>query len=170
MKKFLVKYKVQIALIIISVLYYLFSSKSTQLETPTKPQNNFTELDAKNAILAVKNKYGVDMARLVEKMFRWETGHFKSGAYKVTGTAGMTKGNWGAGVPTDTINFKTNPALDSGGRSNIDFILWNPKDFALYLASYIKRHNGNYGRWFSTIPEKQTSYANKVQTIKAKFV
>ena len=134
-------------------------------------QKEFTEADAKAAILAVKEKHGEEMARLIEKMFRLETRHFKSLQYRKTGTAGLTVGKWPSPVPkTPTITLKTNPALDSAGRSQISYIVWNPADFSEFLAQYIKRYNGNFGRWYSTKPELQAAYAAKVNQIKNRFV
>lgn len=131
----------------------------------------FTEADGKEAIKAVQIAYGDDMARLVEKMFRHETKHFKSTQYKLTGTPGLVKGKWPSPVPTSpTIKMKVNPALEAGGRSELEFIVWTPKECALFLAAYIKRYNGNFARWFSTNEAKQKKYAEAVNKIKAKFV
>lgn len=131
----------------------------------------YTEADAKAAILAVREKYGVEMARLIEKMFRLETRHFKSLQYKKTGTAGLTAGKWPAPVPKNpVITLKTNPALDSAGRSEISYIIWNPADFTDFLAQYIQRYNGNFGRWYSTNPAKQLEYISKVNQVKNRFV
>jgi|LakMenE18May11ns_1017448.scaffolds.fasta_scaffold9875877_5 hypothetical protein len=136
-----------------------------------KAKKMFTELDAKKAILNIKDKYGLEMAMLIEQMFRFETNHFKSLQYKKTGTAGLTVGKWPAPVPkSPTVTFKTNPALDSAGRSQIDYIVWNPAEFTEFLVNYIKRYNGNFGRWFSTDPEKQKAYINKVSQVKTRFV
>jgi hypothetical protein len=133
---------------------------------------NFTEHDARKAVFAVRDKYGVDLARTVEKMFRWETAHFTSRQYRETGTAGLTAAKgWPVEVPkSPTVTFRVDPALDSAGRSKIDYIVWSPEPFALFLASYIKKYNGNFARWFSTDENKQVSYREKVNSIKTKFV
>lgn len=134
-------------------------------------KKEFTEADVKAAILSVREKYGVELARTIEQMFRLETAHFKSLQYKKTGTAGLTAGKWPEPVPKGPIiTLKTNPALDSAGRSQINYIVWNPADFTDFLAKYIIRYNGNFGRWYSTNPALQQQYAEKVAQIKPRFV
>lgn len=49
----------------------------------------FTAEDAKTGLKAVFDQYGEERATIVEKMYRLETSHFKSGGYKNTGTGGM---------------------------------------------------------------------------------
>ena len=170
-KETIKKYRYIIILVVLSLLLYFFKKKPMETENIISPKRDFNEEDAKLGILAVKNKYGVEMAKTVEKMFRHETSHFKSGQYKKTGTPGMTAMNWGSNVPkTPTITFNTNPKLDSANRTQISFIVWNPYDASLFLADYITRHKGNFGRWFSTIPSKQISYAIAVNKIIPRFV
>lgn len=134
-------------------------------------KKNFNEDDGKLAIISVKDKYGIDMARIVERMFRWETAHFKSGQYRNTGSAGMEIGKW-SNLPKDQIESGTYDAHDADPTDGIDkFIIWkHPKYAALYMADYIKRNGGNWARWNSTNPDKQTAYRNKVNTITPKFV
>jgi len=136
------------------------------LKNSFMPQNNFSETDAKNAILEVQKKYGTSIAQTVEKMYRLETANFKSSQYILTGTAGMEQGAWGNYVPKGlpTIPLK-DPKL---GIRN--YIVWNPKDFALFLASYIVKYDGNFARWNSTNPDKQLSYKKAVNSITNKFV
>lgn len=127
----------------------------------------FTENHARTAILAVKQKYGETMARTVEKMFRLETSHFRSEQYRKTGTAGMEAGKW-KDLPKNLPVIKMH---DSDKTDGIDtFIVWNPTDFALYLAAYITRHGGNFARWYSLNSDAQKTYAQKVSAVKTKFV
>lgn len=64
-----------------------------QMNTPavaSKIQNNgFTENDGKEALKVIYDKYGKDMDIIIERMYRDETRHFKSGQYKACGTGGM---------------------------------------------------------------------------------
>lgn len=132
---------------------------------------NFTEADGEKAILAIKAKYGVEMARTVEKIMRLETAHFKSGQYKKTGSAGMEVGKW-KDLPKELISTQTVKMEDADKSDGIDeFIVWkSPTSFAIYLAEYIKRYNGNWARWNTTNAEKQRKYAAIVNSIKTKFV
>jgi len=127
----------------------------------------FTEQDAKDAILAVKEKYGIPLAQKVEKIFRLETAHFTSLAYKLTGTAGMEVGKW-KDLPQ---GLKTTTAIDDKAKAGQqEFIIWTPKEFALYLAEYIKRHNGNENRWNAIDPTLQANYAKLLSGVKNRFV
>jgi hypothetical protein len=129
----------------------------------------FTELDAKNAILFVADKYGVDMARTIEKMMRLETAHFTSLQYKKTGSAGMEIGKW-ANIPKGSTNgfIEMNDTQKPGLEK---FIVWKSvDDFVDYLAKYIQRYNGNYLRWNAIDPVLQTQYEMKLKGVKARFV
>jgi hypothetical protein len=80
----------------------------------------------------------------------------------------MEAGKWSSQVPKKLPVIKMH---DSDRSDGIDtFLVWNPKDFALFLASYIIKYDGNYARWFSTNDAKQAEYRRKVESIKAKFV
>ncbi len=130
---------------------------------------NFTIQDGKNAIQTVKNKYGVDMAKRVEQMMRLETTHFTSKQYRLTGSAGMEVGKW-SNIPTGaTEGFIEMDDIHKPGIEK--FIVWkSPTDFALYLAEYIKRYNGNFSRWNALDPTLQKEYAVKVNSVTPKFV
>jgi hypothetical protein len=161
-----------ISFIILAIIYIILFSKKSKSEIPMETKNHmFNEQDGKDAVLAVKNKYGVDMARIVEKMLRWETGHFKSGQYKKAGSAGMEVGKW-SNINPDELEPYTIKMHDADKTDGIDeFIVWkHPKYAALYLAAYIQRHKGNWARWNTTNEAKQAVYRAKVDTIKSKFV
>jgi len=168
------KYRYYIFFAIISFILYYSSKKEEKkgmsLEPNTSPKS-FTIDDGKTAVLAVKSKYGVDMAKIIERMFRWETGHFKSGQYKKTGSAGMEVGKWSY-INKSEIEPYTVKMEDSDKSDGIDeFIVWkHPKFAAFYLADYILRHKGNWARWNTTNEQKQQVYRDKVNTIKPKFV
>lgn len=145
-------------------LYLLF-----RLGKMNKPQN-FNANDAKQAILSIKGSYGVELAEIVEKIMRWETAHFTSKQYVQTGSAGMEAGKW-AHIPVGATSgvIKMHDADTSDGIDS--FIIWNSvTDFAKYLAEYILRHDGNWARWYSTIPIQQEVYRDKVNTVTTHFV
>jgi hypothetical protein len=129
----------------------------------------FNETDAKNAILFINNKYGYDMAKIIEKMMRLETGHFTSVQYKKTGTAGMELGKW-ANIPKGATNGYIE--MDDTHKPGIQkFIVWKSvTDFAEYLAEYILKYNGNYLRWNGTDKNLQAEYNNRLKGVKNQFV
>jgi len=132
-------------------------------------RKQFDETDGQKAIEYIQGAYGKGLATTIEKMLRLETAHFKSKQYKLTGSAGMEVGGW-QDIPKDSVvgHFVIKDNHDGHlGK----FIVWNsPTDFAVYLAEYIKRHEGNFARWNSTNKAKQISYANEVDKIKTHFV
>lgn len=128
---------------------------------------NYTVNDAKNAIISVSKTYGVPMAQTIEKMMRLETAHFTSGQYRKTGSAGMEEGKW-SNLPYAMDSIAMNDIHKEGLER---FIVWpSVTDFAVYLAEYIKRHNGNWARWNSLSPFAQAEYRSRVNSVIAKFV
>lgn len=165
-KKFQLYGSIIILIGIISFIIFQFryKIKFTMNELTGK---DFNTEDAKQAILAVQDEYGTDMARIVEKIMRLETAHFTSTQYKKTGSAGMEAGHW-KNLPDNvtTIDFK-----DAHDGHIGHFIVWDSvTDFAKYLANYINEFNGNFARWNSTNPDKQKQYADAVNKVSTKFV
>ena len=111
-------------------------------------------------------------AKTIEKIFRWETGHFKSKQYKLTGSAGMEDGKWKGLIPG---TYTTITMLDNHPEKVTNpmrvFIKWNSVyDAMLYLSDYIDRHKGHWGRWNSTDDNKSAKYMSEVSLVKNKFV
>jgi hypothetical protein len=131
----------------------------------------FTEEQAKNAILAIKDLKGRERAKLIEQILRLETAHFKSKQYKLSGSAGMEDGKWSNLNPATYTTFKMNDNHLTGDKKERTFIKWNNVlDFVLYLSDYIDRHDGNYARWNSTNTARQLLYRAKVNSVRARFV
>lgn len=132
---------------------------------------SYTENDAKDALLKFEAIKGRDRARKIEQIWRWETGHFKSDQFKLTGTAGMELGNWSNLDESKMRTIKMNDNHLTGAKKSRTFLVWdNLLDFLLYLSDYIDRHDGNIGRWNSTDPGKQAKYINKIDTITPRFI
>lgn len=121
---------------------------------------NYTASSMKPALKAVMQKYGRNTANTVEMMFRLETANFTSEQYRKTGTAGMQSGNWGEGVPKATVVMK-----DNATGQPVKFIKWNPKAAALFMAEYIKRHDGKFANWNSILPDRQIVYIGRVMAM-----
>jgi len=68
--------------------------------------------------------------------------------------------NWYNLPPHDTIfmNDKKKVGLE-------EFVVMKPQQFVSYLNAYIDRHNGDFGRWNSTIPWKKEAYAKAVNAV-----
>lgn len=50
---------------------------------------DFTEHDARLALMKIYDLYGKEMAETIESIYRWEGKHFKSDQYKICGSPGM---------------------------------------------------------------------------------
>lgn len=132
----------------------------------------FNEEDAKKAIINLAAIKGLERARLIEMMMRWETAHFKSKQYKLTGSPGMELGDWSN---LDESKFKTIDMPDNHPdkvtKLMRTFLIW-PSVFecCMYLSDYIDRHDGNYARWNTTNVRKQAEYRKAIQSVKARFI
>lgn len=126
----------------------------------------FTKEDGEKALLEIQKLKGTERAKLLEKIIRLETRHFKSKQYALSGSAGMEMGAW-HGI--DESKFSTFQMKDNhltGEKQMRTFIKWNSVlDFLLYLSDYIDRHKGNYARWNSMKPERQELYRKNLEGI-----
>lgn len=131
----------------------------------------FTFKEAEIALKEIERLKGKDRAKLIEKILRLETNHFRSKQYAMSGSAGMEMGAW---ANLDESKFTTFQMRDNhltGAKQMRTFIKWNSVlDFCLYLSDYIDRHKGNYARWNTTDPDRQAKYMMKVQSIRNRFI
>lgn len=131
----------------------------------------FTEKDAEKALIEFMALKGKERAKLIERMFRLETRHFKSTQFQVCGSPGMEDGNWSGLDESKFEKVKMKDNHLTGEKQMRTFIKWhNILDFCVYLSDYIDRHKGNYGRWNSMNAEKQAKYMRVVGTIKNRFI
>ena len=137
------------------------------------PQTVFTKL---------QTKYGTNYARLIEKLYRYETAHFTSGQYVKTWSAGM--------VATST-------AFPFGWASLDEFLAANPQykgDFGTVqmntsrgVKKYVKfpnlesavffiswfiqnKRGGDVGKWNSLDAGESASYLAELSRVSARFV
>ncbi|WP_429067053.1 M23 family metallopeptidase [Aeromonas bestiarum] len=156
-----------------------------------KSGNLFTYADAEDALRIIFNKYGYDMAVVIERMYRDETGHFKSLQYKNCGTGGMEAFGNPPYYGWDKTFFEKNPSYmpigtwsafenkgKSGSGGNIQvtdrkktFIKFPSVVAAMeYKAFYIKKHNGNWARWHNASDANiQKTYRDYISKINPKI-
>lgn len=126
----------------------------------------FSQFDAIEALKKLEVTHPKN-AKIIEKIFRLETAHFKSEQFRHTGSAGMEVGKW-FGLPKNLGVYTTK---ENGTGLYKSFIIWqSPYDFLVYLSDYIDRHNGNYARWYSTNTIKQLYYRTILKGIKNRIV
>lgn len=131
----------------------------------------FTILDAELAILRIAKLKGEERAKLIERMLRLETNHFRSLQFKKSGSAGMEEGNWKDLPKGSYTTFQMKDNHLTGEKQMRTFIKWNSVyDFCIYLSDYIDRYNGNYARWNAISKERQDAYMIKVKSVRNRFL
>lgn len=159
--------------------------------TLTSTAGNFNEADAKAALRAIYDKYGKDMATIIERMYRDETAHFKSKQYIKCGTGGMEAFGQPPYYGWDSTFFSQNPEFTPiglwaafenkgmSGQGGNKQITDKKKSFIVfpsvlggmeYKVFYINKHNGNWARWHSTDTTIQATYKKHLENIKTRFV
>ncbi|MGL5129314.1 MAG: M23 family metallopeptidase [Aeromonas popoffii] len=156
-----------------------------------KDSELFTYADAEDALRFIFNKYGYDMAVVIERMYRDETGHFNSLQYKNCGTGGMEAFGSPPYYGWDKSFFEKNPSYkpvgtwsafenkgksSSGGNTQVTdrkkvFIKFPSVVAAMeYKVFYIKKYDGNWARWHNASdPKIQEAYRNYISKIKPKI-
>lgn len=152
---------------------------------------DYTVEDAKLALRTIYNKYGKDMAVIIERMYRDETRHFQSMQYRRCGTGGMEAFGQPPYYGWDAKFFEAAPefspigiweAFENKGMSTQggnQQVTDRKKRFVVlpsvlagmeYKVSYINKHGGNWARWHSTDTSVQSVYRTHIEAIRAKFV
>ena len=151
-------------------------------------KNNFTIEDAERVLKIINKKYGKEMARNVEMMYRWECDHFRSGQYINCGAPGMEVSEgakapeygWNGDLydkypeftPIGLWEKYENPGKSGkGGNKQVTdkkkkYIVFPSVEAGMhYVAEFILRHNGNIGRWHSlTDKTVQKNYIKDIES------
>lgn len=144
------------------------------------PDKKITEEQIKKALKKTADKFGWEIAMVVEKMYRKETNNFKSENFKKTFGAGMAavKNEYPFGWSKTFSDFwdKTPEAkpryfirqIDSGGY-NVKFLRFPTLQGAMYtMALYLTKYPP--GRWYSTDPEKAKRYEAELAAFKSPII
>jgi len=148
-----------------------------------KPPKVPTMEDVRKALRAVAGQFGQETAEWVERIWRKETNHFRSGFAKTCG-AGMHP--WTGSYPWlwgdarrlwDTMpGFRPigwTYMVEGGTKYKRAYLVFeNPTDFAMTLATIITARAQQYGSlkmgagsWYSKTPSAMASYANAAEKI-----
>lgn len=145
--------------------------------------------NAKEGFQLVAQKYGVEYAQNLERMFRKETAHFKSGQWLGTGTPGMeavkgtTEFPWGW---TSLKQFAENNGLDASdffiksytdnhdGRKPNFIGFKQTKHTVGFVAWFIKeKRNGDIVSWYrlpsASTAQARAKYLSEMMKIKPQF-
>ena len=166
-KKFL------IAIIILAVILTIGGGKMV-----------YDEMTLKSAFDEAKQKYPLQVVKDVERLFRWETSHFKSGQFTKSYSPGMERHGanypWGWSTmkpfwdanswakPIGFVAMHENAGMQADDEID-EFVKFPSFKAALFsVCEYVQKYGA--GRWFSTMPDRQASYLAKLNTIKNRFV
>ncbi len=160
-----------------------------QINSPAvvyKKQNHgFTVEDAEVALRIINDRYGKEMAQMIEKIYRWETGHFTSGQYINCGSPGMEafgeapSYGWNSDIYTKYPEYipvglweryENKGKSGQGGNNQVTdrvkkYIVFPSVEAGMsYIAEFILRYKGNVGRWHSKDTTVQQNYIKDINT------
>lgn len=192
--------KIVLITLFVVVLLYIYNSTKSKESLISKSKifkkltsQKFTENDIVPALKKAEKIYGTDAAALLERVYRWETAHFKSGQYRNTGSAGMevgsTTGTDRKKIPTKKYPYgwttpkklwENNPKYKPVGTYTTPenqtgivktFIKFPSTEAAvLTLAEVLKKRGWNAGTWYSTNKVLQDKYNGHINSVKNRII
>lgn len=172
------------ALAALFVVSRLFASKKDEGtdEGPNAPGGGVhtpTEAEIRAAIRSIRNEFGLEIARNVERIYRLETRNFQSGGFQRTNAAGMAAvpgkmvfpWGWPKRGTTDAdyapiVEMQENGPDGTPTGPVVRFIAFKYFNTAArYLARFLQDHGNNAGRWRTTDPNGQARYVAALQGI-----
>ncbi len=130
-----------------------------------------SETEITRCLKLVADKYGIEFAKTIERLFRNETAHFKSGGFQKTFSAGMEA--FGAAfpygwsslsdfwitnrqyAPAGIIKQRENTSAMLASRGERSFIKFpNLEASMMSVAFLIAKRGGEGGSWFSLFDKK----------------
>jgi hypothetical protein len=135
------------------------------------------------AIRKLGKKYPTDILKNIERIYRLESAHFKSGQFKGTNSPGME--SFGASYPWGwktlaRIFWNENREFAPIGKKvytegktgfKKTFLVFPSMYAAVYtLAAFLTYYNNNPGRWFSTNEDSQNKYNRVIYSIRPTIV
>lgn len=155
------------------------------LYEPKKKAESMETKDYQDAFKLIFNKYGREKAETVERLFRLETAHFKSGQFLHTLSPGMeiSKGKFTFPYGWSSLKeFSDETGLKAGdfstytmnenqtGKEKTFIAFPNLAASVLFVAYLLNKRGWNAGSWYSTNPSSQSSYTAKLKTIQPKII
>ncbi len=182
--------KIILLTLFVVVLFYIYNSTKSKQSVISKSKifkkltnKKFTESDIVPALKKAEKIYGTDAAALLERVYRWETAHFKSGQFKNTGSAGMEIGSsktYPYGWTTPKKLWEDNPKYKPVGTYTTPenqtgivktFIKFPSVEAAvLTLAEVLKKRGWNAGTWYSTNKVLQDKYNGHINSVKNRII
>jgi hypothetical protein len=168
---------------IIIVTFILYSQKSKNESELDINENDMTS-QRSSGLSKVIQDYGVEYAKNVERLLRWETAHFKSRQWKNGSTAGMEatteKFPFGWSSLKKFVNennisenkFSTYKMIENNTGITKTFIKFPDEfTFIIFLAWFIRNvRNNRFGYWYSTNEENARRYEEKISKVIPRIV
>lgn len=160
-----------IILVIIIVFFIYFYFKKESIEKKFKRNLKF-----------IDSNFGSEIAKNIERMYRLETNHFKSGQFKHTFSPGMESFGksypygwntmarifWDANPQHRPVGFYKGKETQTG-ITKIFLKFPTLKSAMLTVAMFLRNYSNNPGRWFSTDLKKQTAYNDSIYKFKTPY-
>lgn len=174
--------KATLYIIVLAALFLLFRRRKSGEDLSTEI-DMLEEL--KTAFSEVIDLYGVDNARKLERLYRWETSHFRSKQFKQGFTPGMEIGTGKTTFPfgwsslkdyaksknLQPDEFSTFPMREGGTGITKTFIAFpDLKNAVLFTAYVLSKRSWNPGSWYSTDPANQQRYNEKLKGVIPRIV
>lgn len=167
--------------VVLILLYFLTrKTRSEMISTPSVINPDANDLQA--AFTRLKNNYGPEFARQIEKIFRLETAHFRSGQFKEGNSPGMvaTKSTYPFGWRS-LDEFARANSIDGHkfgiGRTfvvkgkNYRYVTFPDFNTSLeFVAWFIRNKRGGIPeKWNSLDPVEAAKYKIKLNSIKPRY-
>lgn len=160
----------------------LYPLAASGFEPPTA-----TATDARAPFVALTSAvgtplYSVPFAKQLERLFRYETGHFRSGQFASTGSPGMRVFSpsfpygWSSLEEFATLKRIPSSRFGISRRFTVSgkyywYVAFPSVSTAVeFLAWYIKEKKaGNFGAWASRLASEQSAYVASISAVTAQF-
>lgn len=166
------------AILIVSLIF-LMSRKMARL---TAVQRKYSAEDAPKGLESVLRNFGRETAQQVEKIFRLETRHFKSEQFVNTGSAGMVAVKTGFPFGWGSLLRFMGSDLAKGDKTGFwkykmlvgqkywEYIGFPTIEDSMNFVAQTITDRGRAGAWYSTRPESQDGYEEKLSKIRTPIV
>lgn len=137
-----------------------------------------------DALAKAANEYGMNYARRVEQLMRWETAHFTSQQWKEGNTSGMeatstawpygwaSLAEWAAFNRYDPLEFSTYTMRENNTGITKRFIRFpSAGAFVDFVAWFIyNKRGGHFGKWYSLNEQAANNYLASISEVKPRIV
>ncbi len=176
-----------IATIAVVIVYYVNKSFFS-IKFDKNGNRMVNENDIKSALKKVSNKYGADFAKQVERLFRKETYHFKSGQFLKTLSPGMEiSGSAASKVfpfgwslneflqgynPMLKSKFYTHTMNENGTGKSKTFVGFPDLETSMMFVAWMikNKRGGRFGYWYSKNESSAIAYESALTQIIARYI